>query len=124
MIDYLRNEIEVGDIVLICNLSRLQKHVVVSIPSHNKSITVSTCRHRVKRNKWVWNGVKNEYRQTNVWEAWDNPRITEHNTKINKWITPDRIIKLDEKFEGDLSQFKTVKRLEKEFKEKSELSSI
>jgi hypothetical protein len=103
MKDYFGKEVNVGDTILMCNRSLLEEHVVISIPSHENSITVSTLRGRWGRynNKIVW--INYRY----------NP-IIKHNGKINKWVRANRIIRTGE-FNGDMRHFKTVKQLENEY---------
>lgn len=101
--DRLNNNIEIGDIILMANLSLLEEHVVISIPS-KYTITVSTTRSREER---VW-------RNKVVWENWRNCPITNHNAKITKWVRPERVLKIG-KFSGDMKQFKTINQLEKEY---------
>jgi hypothetical protein len=104
MKDYFGNDVKVGDTILMCNRSLLEAHVVISIPLHENSITVSTLRVRSESysNRIVWSNY------------WYNP-IIKHNGKINKWVDSRRIIRTGE-FDGDIRQFKTINQLEHEWK--------
>lgn len=105
MKDYLGREVKVGDIIVMSNLSLLEEHVVVSIPSE-RTIVVSTKRYRVN-NSWARD-------KTHRWNNIRGRPIASHDGKINKWVRPERIMKIGE-FDGDMRQFKTVKQLEREY---------
>ena len=104
MVDYFDREVQVGDIVLVACSSLVQPQVVISIPSPN-TVVVSTCRKRLNP-RWSKNRP-----------TWYNCRrrpISEHNSKINIWVHKERIIKVGT-YNGDMTKFKTVKKLENEW---------
>ncbi len=108
MKDYFGNQVEVGDIILLSNLSKLEEHVVLSINSKQTAMSVSCKRYRFTRS-WSSRRFK-----PISWEVDRVNTISVHNSKKSIWVISDRIIKIG-KFGGDLKQFKTNRQLENEY---------
>ncbi len=106
MKDYFGNQVEVGDIILVSNLSVLEEHVVLSFNPDKTAMSASCQRYR---------GVRGWRRKAICWEVNRKKPITSHNSKKRIWVIPNRIIRIG-KYDGNLKEFKTIKQLENEYK--------